>query len=121
MQYFLFPGIRKEFTRDFLWVQWLVSCLPMQGIQVQSLVWEDLTCLGTAEPADHNYRASALEPVLCDKRGHSNEKPRPAAKSKPCSLQRKPARISEDPVQPKLNKHRHKLKKTNRIRQCSSK
>ena len=81
---------------------------------------EDLTCLGTAEPADHNYWASALEPVLCNKRGHSNEKPGPAAKSKPCSSQRKPARISEDPVQPKLNKHKHKLKKTNRIRQCSS-
>ena len=30
-------------------------CLPMKGTQVQSLVWEDSTCLGTTKPMCHNY------------------------------------------------------------------
>ena len=43
--------------------QWLRICLPMQGTQVQSLVWEDPTCLGATKPLRHNYWACALEPV----------------------------------------------------------
>ena len=43
--------------------QWLGICLPMQGTQVRSLVWEDPTCCGATEPVRHNYWACALEPV----------------------------------------------------------
>ena len=35
--------------------QWLRSCLPMQGTQVQALVWEDSTCRRATEPVRHNY------------------------------------------------------------------
>ena len=35
--------------------QWLRICLPMQGTQIQALVWEDPTCRGAAGPVSHNY------------------------------------------------------------------
>ena len=67
----------------------------MQETQVQSLVWEDLTCCGATKPVRHNYWACALEPashnywapmlqllepghlepVLHNKRSHRSEKP----------------------------------------------
>ena len=76
-------------------VQWLRSHLPMQGTRVWSLVWEDPTCHRATKPVRHNYWACALEPashnywahvpqllkpaclepVLCNKRSHCNEKP----------------------------------------------
>ena len=37
--------------------QWLRICLPMQGTQVWSLVWEDSTCCRTTKPLRHNYLA----------------------------------------------------------------
>ena len=62
--------------------QWLRVRLPMQGTRVQALVWEDPACHGMAGPMCHNYwarvpqvlRAACLEPVLCNKRGHDNER-----------------------------------------------
>ena len=38
-----------------LMVQWLRIHLPMQGTQVQALVWEDSTCRGATQPVCHNY------------------------------------------------------------------
>ena len=35
--------------------------LPMQEIQVQSLVWEDPTCPRATKPKRHKYWACALE------------------------------------------------------------
>ena len=78
----------------------------MQGTRVRALVWEDPTCHGATKPVHHNYWACALEPashnywahmlqllkpvrlepVLCTKRSHSNEKP---------------THCNEDPIQPK--------------------
>ena len=63
-------------------MQWIRTCLPMQGTRVQSLVQEDSTCLGATKPANYNYRAcklqllrpGCLESVL-HKRSHCNEKP----------------------------------------------
>ena len=63
--------------------QWLRIRLPMQGIQVQSLVREDPTCRRATKPVCHNYRARVmqllkpvhLQPVLHNKRSHHNEKP----------------------------------------------
>ena len=75
--------------------QWLRLCLPMQGTRVWALLWEDPTCRRATKPVHHNYWACALEPtshnywahmphllkpaclepVLCNKRSHHNEKP----------------------------------------------
>ena len=60
-----------------------VRLLLMQGIQVQSLLQEDSTYWGATQPRCPNYGACALrfvshmclEPVLCNKRSHRNEKP----------------------------------------------
>ena len=76
-------------------VQWLRIHLPMQGTRVRSLVGEDPTLCGATKPMRHNYWACALkpashncwshvpqllkptclEPMLCNKRSHCNEKP----------------------------------------------
>ena len=59
---------------------------PVQGIQF-SLVWEDLTCCRASmslhhnyyqacalEPSSSNYWSKSLEPMLCNKRNHHDEK-----------------------------------------------
>ena len=71
-------------------------CLPIQGTQIQSLVWEDPICLSAAKSVYHNARACALElerynyyspcalePVLHNKRNHRNESLCTAEKSSP--------------------------------------
>ena len=45
----------KTTMRASLVVQWLRICLPMQGIRVRDLVWEDPTCHGATKPVCHNY------------------------------------------------------------------
>ena len=63
--------------------QRLRICLPMQGTRVRSLVRVDPTCRGATKPVHHNYWAHVpqlrkpvrLEPVLRNKKSHSNEKP----------------------------------------------
>ena len=75
--------------------QWLRIHLPMQGTRVLALVWkiphavEQLSpCATTTEPELYSLRATTteacvpqlvkpahLEPVLCNKRSHRNEKP----------------------------------------------
>ena len=75
--------------------QWLRIHLPVQVTRVPVLVREDPTCCGATRPVCHNYWASALEPashnywahvpqllkparlepVLCNKRSHCDEKP----------------------------------------------
>ena len=82
-------------TGASLVAQWLRICLPMQGTRVRALVQEDPTCCGATkpmchnfwacalEPTSHNYwahvpqllKATRLEPVLCNKRSHRDEKP----------------------------------------------
>ena len=45
----------KSFTEQTsLVVQWLKICLPMQGMQVRSLVGKDSTCHGATKPVGHN-------------------------------------------------------------------
>ena len=48
-------GGYKKVLRASLVAQWLRMCLPMQGTQVRTLVWEDPTCRGAAGPVSHNY------------------------------------------------------------------
>ena len=89
--------------------QWLRIHLLVQGTWVWALVREDPTRRGATKPVCHNYWACALEPVshnywarvpqllkpvrvepvLCNKRSHCNEKPTDG---------------NEDPKQPKINK-----------------
>ena len=47
-------GTKKTETGACLVVQWLRIHLPMQGTQVQSLLQEDSSGLGTAGPVCHN-------------------------------------------------------------------
>ena len=35
--------------------QWLRICLPMQGLQVRALVWEDHTFRRATKPVHHYY------------------------------------------------------------------
>ena len=99
----------------------------MRGTWVQALVRKDPTCRGTTkqvrhnywagalEPASHNYRACmlqlpkpvSLEPVLHNKRSHSNDKP--ATKSRPCSPQLEKACVQ----QRRPNATKNKFKKIN--------
>ena len=68
-------------------VQWLRICLP-QGTWVWSLVQEDSACRGAVMPTCHNcQRLQALEPMLCNKRGHCSEKPTHCKQSSSCLLQ----------------------------------
>ena len=58
----------------------------MQGTRVRTLFQENSTCCRVAKPEHHNYSSSleptshnyqclhTLEPVLCNKRSHHNEK-----------------------------------------------
>ena len=59
---------QKEVPGTSLVVQWLRIRLPMQGTRVQALAQKDPTCRGATEP-------TCLEPMLCRKRSHCNEKP----------------------------------------------
>ena len=66
----------------------------MQGTWVQSLVWEDTTCCGATKPVCRNCQPQllkliCLEPVLQNRRSHSNEKATHHRKSGPYSLQLK--------------------------------
>ena len=56
-------------------VQWLRICLLMQGMWVQSLVWEDPTCHRQLSPCATATEPVHLEPGLLSKRSHCNEKP----------------------------------------------
>ena len=65
-------------------VQWTRIYLPMQGIRVQSLVWEDPICSGATKPrplslCSRAHTPQLLKPVrpetmLCSKRSHHNKK-----------------------------------------------
>ena len=60
--------------------QWLRISLPMQATWDWALVQEGPTCRRATKPVSHNYWACALEPaclepMLRNKRNHSNEKP----------------------------------------------
>ena len=88
-------GVNILDYRASLVAQWLRICLPMQGTRVWALVQEDLTCHGATKPMHQNYWACALEPtsynywacvpqllkpallepMLCNKGSHRNEKP----------------------------------------------
>ena len=51
------PSDKKQLLGTSLVVQCLRIRLPLQGTQVQSLVWEDSTRRGATKPVRHNYGA----------------------------------------------------------------
>ena len=53
--YILTVKIRKTNLVTSLVVYWIRICLPMQGAQVPSLVWEDSMCRGATKPVPRNY------------------------------------------------------------------
>ena len=57
------PLWKTDIMGTSILVQWIKICLPMQGKWVQTLIWEDTTCLGATEPMCHNYWGCTLEPA----------------------------------------------------------
>ena len=71
--------IKKRTSRV---LQWLTIMPLMKGTQVRSLVQEHPTCQGATKPTDHSYWAYALEPMLCNKKAHSQQWRPSTAKNK---------------------------------------
>ena len=76
------PYLSTYFEGPTAWEEDFSGCpvvnthLPMQGTWVWSLVQEDSVCHRATKPVSRHYRsACALEPMLCNKRIHLNEKP----------------------------------------------
>lgn len=61
------------------------------GTQAQSVVQEDPACLRAAKPAYHNYRASALEYTLGNKRSQHHEQPTGRNRRAACAQRRRPS------------------------------
>ena len=87
----------------------------MQSTWVRFLIWEDFICCRATKPMSHNHWAQVLqllkpkclEPMLCNKRSHCNEKPvHPNSRVTPDSATREILRtaMKTHPAQPKLNK-----------------
>ena len=55
-------------------VQWLTICLPVQGMQVQSLVREGPTCLGATKPEFRALKLQLLKPMCPRARAPQQEK-----------------------------------------------
>ena len=104
--------------------QWERICLPMQGTQVRSLIWEDPTCPGARKPVLQNLGATttdlsscnywsphSLEPLFHNVRSHCNEKPVRCNKRLPTpsfATTRESPRSKEDPKYPKIKKQNYK-------------
>ena len=92
-------------------VQWLRIHLPMQGIHIQPLVWEDSICYRVSKPRPLSRRSRAckpqllklthLQPVLHNKRSHHNDKPSHYNEKYPCLLHLEKARVQQQ-RQPKI-------------------
>ena len=86
----------KNKLRTCLVVQELGIHLLVQGTWVWSLDPENFTCGRATKPVGHSsWSPLALEPALCNKKSHHNEKP-------VRHNQRKPSRSNKDPAQPKI-------------------
>ena len=94
--------VKRFYDRDFPGGAVVKNPPANAGDMVRSLVWEDPTCRGATKPMSHNYwahvpqllKSARLEPVLCNKRSHHNEKnthhneeqpPLAATRESPCA------------------------------------
>ena len=101
--------IQKQHNQTSLIVQWLRICLPVQGAQVWSLVWEDPTCRGatkpcatTTEPMCHNgWNPHTWSPCSAVREVTAMRNPRTASGEEPPLLEtrEKPIRSNEDLAQ----------------------
>ena len=100
----------KSLFRASLVAQRLRICLPMQGTQVQALVWEDPTCRGAAGPVSHSCWACASGAcALQQDRPRWWEARAPRWRVAPaCRNWRKPSHRNEDPTQPLIEKKKKK-------------
>ena len=89
------PGAKIVKNGASLMVQWLRIHLTMLGTLVWYLVWEDPKCRGATKPACHKWWSPRLEPVLCNRRSHRNEKLVHCKKNRPHSLQLKKGRAQQ--------------------------
>ena len=95
---------RKNKCWTSLVVQWLRICLPMQGKQVWSLVWEYFTCGRATKPIYHNYWSHTLDPVS-PRAGALQQGESPQWEA--CAPSREKAWAPPwRPVQPKTNKQK---------------
>ena len=99
----------------------------MQGTQVQSLVWEDPTCLGATKPEYHNYQDCPVqqlqkpvhpEPVLHSKRSRCNEKPVNNQEQTPLTATRESPNTATETQHrpPHTHTHTQNLRRTGRKR-----
>ena len=97
------PFIRVKCYWASLVAQWLRIRLPMQGARVRTLGLEDPTCCRATKARvpqllslpsrvcePQLLKPTHLEPVLCNKRSHHNEKPTDHDKEKAHAQQRRP-------------------------------
>ena len=76
--------------------QWLRAHLSMQWTQVWSLVQEDPTWYGTTKPiCCYYWSLHTLEPELCNKRSHHNEKSTHCNEDYCCLLQLEKACVQQ--------------------------
>ena len=107
----------KNTTGTSLVVQWLRIRLPMWGTQVRSLIWGDSTCLRATKSMCHSYfshlpqllKPTCLEPVLCNKRSHRNEKPTHCNEKPTHHSERKPVTAMKTPCAPTKTQHSQRL------------
>ena len=83
---------------DFSVVQWLRSCLPVQGIQGQLLGREDPTCLGVTKPECPGYCSPwSLEPCSATREAAATRGPHSTTIEWSRLLQRKKEWIQQRP------------------------
>ena len=59
--------------RTSLGAQWIRTHLPMQGMQVRSLVQKNATCLGATKLVHHSYWTRALRPGSLNYLAHGSQ------------------------------------------------
>ena len=108
------PSLKNKPRRSSLVTQWIRIHLPRQGTQVRSLGREDSTCYGISKPVCHNcwgpvlqlLKPTYLEPVLCNKGSHCNEKLTHHKAEQPLLSSTRESRMkatkTERPAQPKI-------------------
>ena len=72
----LLPVRKKHAASDCSHLRWSASnsWATARSCWLWRLVWEDSICCGATKHTRHNYWASTLEPMLCNKRSHRKEK-----------------------------------------------
>ena len=84
-------GHLRANERTSLVVPVLRICLPVQGIQVGSLVWEDPTCHRAPKPVSHSYWSCAPRAHAATREAIAMRGPYTTAGEPPCSATKTPS------------------------------